>query len=199
VLDPILVPTTHSNTSTLDLFPDADRCDEDLQSAQLSPAVGEISPLDFDIDVHQDSDKPVFTAQGTPPGMRMITQLRAAILQLPEAVALATPADELARFSGDPAEESLSYDDPWEMVDQALNAVVGYGYLWVTLRGSRENHSINQQYCDFALIPSLSLCLRIGSKASAVSQNTTNQQIVPTSIWMQQMNLFLSWLSKTQR
>jgi len=60
VLDPLLVPTTRSNTqSTLDLFPDAGRCDEDLQSAQLSPAVGEIYPLDFNIDVHQDSDKPV--------------------------------------------------------------------------------------------------------------------------------------------
>jgi hypothetical protein len=34
VLDPLLVSTTHSNTSTPDLFPDAGRCDEDLQSAQ---------------------------------------------------------------------------------------------------------------------------------------------------------------------
>ena len=135
MLDPFLVPTIHSNTSSLDLFPDAGRCDEDLQSAQLSPAVGEISPLNFDIDIHQDSDKPIFTAQGTPAGMHMITQLRAVVLQLPEAVALATPADELARFSGDPAEESRSYDDPWEMVDQALNAVVGYGRTTANIAG----------------------------------------------------------------
>jgi hypothetical protein len=135
VLDPLLVSIPRSDTSTLDLFPDAGRYDEDLQSAQLSPAVGEISPLDFDIDVHQDSDKPVFMAQGTLPGMRMITQLRAAILQLPEAVALATPADELARFSGDPADESRNYDDPWEMVDQALNAVVGYGRTTADIAG----------------------------------------------------------------
>ena len=65
VLDPLLVSITRSNTSTLDLFPDAGQYDKDLQSAQLSPAVGEISPLDFNINVHQDSDKPVFTARGT--------------------------------------------------------------------------------------------------------------------------------------
>ena len=75
MLDPLLVSTTCSNTSTLDLFPDAGQYNENLQSAQLSPAVGEISPLDFDIDIHQDSDKPICMAQGTPPGMHMITQL----------------------------------------------------------------------------------------------------------------------------
>ena len=75
VLDPFLVSTTCSDTSTLNLFPNAGRYDEDLQSAQLSLAVGEISPLDFNIDIHQDSDKPVFMAQGTPPVMCMITQL----------------------------------------------------------------------------------------------------------------------------
>ena len=54
-------------------------------------------------------------AQGTPPDYSAASSNSA------------TPADELAWFSGNPAEESQNYDDPWEMVDQALNAVVGYG------------------------------------------------------------------------
>ena len=65
----------------------------------------------------------------------MITQLRVAILQLPEAVSLATPADELAWFSGDPAEELCGYNDPWEMVDQALNGVVSYGRTTADIAG----------------------------------------------------------------
>ena len=60
-------------------------------------------------------------------GIDLIAQLRAATSQLPSAVALATSADELAHFSGDPKEESQTYGDPWEMVDRALNRVVGYG------------------------------------------------------------------------
>ena len=45
---------------------------------------------------------------------------------LPESVPLATAADTLAQFSGD---LSLGEDDEdaWQMVDQALNRIIGYG------------------------------------------------------------------------
>jgi hypothetical protein len=49
-----------------------------------------------------------------------------AVSNLSDSVALAKPSDDIARFSGDPEDESYSYEDPWEMVDNALNLLVGY-------------------------------------------------------------------------
>ena len=80
-----------------------------------------------------------------------------AILQLPEAVALATPADELAQFSGNPAEELHIYDDPWEMVDQALNAVVSYGRTTADIVGLiRKGRNGMDRLCNW-----LEVCIKV--------------------------------------
>jgi hypothetical protein len=68
-------------------------------------------------------------------GAQLIAQLRAAALKLPDTIALATPTDNIACFAGDLEEESCAYDDPWEMVDQALNILVGYGKSTVEVAG----------------------------------------------------------------
>ncbi|KAF7970371.1 hypothetical protein HWV62_24292 [Athelia sp. TMB] len=56
-----------------------------------------------------------------------LQQLQTAVRRLPISVGLALPSDELARFSGDPVAAAEGFDDPWEMVDQALNSVIGFG------------------------------------------------------------------------
>jgi hypothetical protein len=46
--------------------------------------------------------------------------------RLPESVLVATPEDELFRFSGDAFEQFRDYEDAWEGVDKELNAVIGW-------------------------------------------------------------------------
>jgi hypothetical protein len=81
----------------------------------------------------------------TAPGTIMIAQLRAAASRLPDSVPLGIDTDDLARFSGDPEEESRYYEDPWEMVDQALNAVIGYNMGAAQIAGliRRGKHGID--------------------------------------------------------
>lgn len=59
--------------------------------------------------------------------MELITRLKKATARLPDSVAFATADDALARFSGDPSAGVSEVDEAWEMVDQVLNGVIGYG------------------------------------------------------------------------
>jgi hypothetical protein len=68
-------------------------------------------------------------------GAQLIIQFRAAALKLLDTIALAAPTDNIACFAGDPEEESCGYDDPWKMVNQALNMLVGYGKGTVEVAG----------------------------------------------------------------
>jgi hypothetical protein len=65
-----------------------------------------------DMDVSHDFPDDSFTPAEVSSGVHMIGQLQAAISWLPDTVAFATSADELAHFSGDPEEESLSCGNP---------------------------------------------------------------------------------------
>lgn len=57
----------------------------------------------------------------------MFQKLGSVIKTIPSHVPLATPDDILACFSGDPSAEILEDDDSWEVVDKALNQVLGFG------------------------------------------------------------------------
>ena len=54
------------------------------------------------------------------------TCLRNATNSLPDTVPLATAADTLAQFSGDPTVDEDD-EDAWQMVDKTLNRIIGYG------------------------------------------------------------------------
>lgn len=57
----------------------------------------------------------------------LIERLRNATARLSVAIPLATEHDELARFSGVlSVDAAADYEDSWEMVDKALNPVIGY-------------------------------------------------------------------------
>jgi hypothetical protein len=56
----------------------------------------------------------------------LIDQLRVATERLPKTVLVATEDDILAQFSGTPFVDPTEYEDAWEMVDKALNGVIGY-------------------------------------------------------------------------
>jgi hypothetical protein len=90
-------------------------------------AFGEVPGRGSDLDTYWEAHEPPATAPEVFLGVNMITQLQAATSRLPNTIPLATSTDELARFSGDPEEESGIYNDPWEIIDQSLNAVLGYG------------------------------------------------------------------------
>ena len=79
--------------------------------------------------------EPATSAPAASLGINLIGQLQAATSRLPSTVALATSVDELACFSGDPEEESQAFDAPWEMVDRALNRVIGYGRTTADIAG----------------------------------------------------------------
>ena len=61
------------------------------------------------------------------PTSALFQSLRNCIATLPTMVPLASKADLLARFSGDPMLEVEAGEDPWESLDRALNIVIGYG------------------------------------------------------------------------
>jgi hypothetical protein len=60
------------------------------------------------------------------PTTAFFTRLRNATNSLPDTVPLATAADTLAQFSGDPTIDEGD-EDAWEMVDRTLNRIIGYG------------------------------------------------------------------------
>jgi hypothetical protein len=61
------------------------------------------------------------------PTSTLFQSLRNCIVTLPTSVPLASKADLLARFSGDPTLEVEVGEDPWESLDPALNSAIGYG------------------------------------------------------------------------
>ncbi|KJA13394.1 hypothetical protein HYPSUDRAFT_151636, partial [Hypholoma sublateritium FD-334 SS-4] len=55
------------------------------------------------------------------------TPSQAAISSLPDNIPIGTEEDTIAQFSGDPSSGLEDDEDGWEMVDKALNRVIGYG------------------------------------------------------------------------
>jgi hypothetical protein len=135
LLSSILLPLLPPESSTMSPEREAglsngsksnvDQSDDSIYTAQLP----DDAPID--VDEYDDSiQQPVASL-----GAQLIIQFRAAALKLPDTIALAAPIDDIARFAGDPEEELCGYDDPWEMVDQALNVLVGYGKGTVEVAG----------------------------------------------------------------
>ena len=116
--------------------------DEDLYKLDLQPvdsehmsAFGEVPGIGSDLDTYLEAHELPTTAPEVSLGVNMITQLQVATSRLPNMIPLATSTDELARFSGDLEEASGICDDPWEMIDQSLNAVLGYGRTTADIMG----------------------------------------------------------------
>lgn len=61
------------------------------------------------------------------PTSTLFQLLQNCIATLPTMVPLASKADLLAHFSGDPTLEVKAGEDPWESLDLALNLVISYG------------------------------------------------------------------------
>ena len=61
------------------------------------------------------------------PKSPLLAKLKAIISTLPDSVVTGTKEDDLAQFSGDPIHEVDEGEDAWEMIDRALNRVIGYG------------------------------------------------------------------------
>jgi hypothetical protein len=57
----------------------------------------------------------------------LLNWFKAAIDSLPLVVPVGIDSDELAAFSGNPAALIGPDDEPWEILDQVLNRLVGYG------------------------------------------------------------------------
>ncbi|KAF8159730.1 hypothetical protein B0H34DRAFT_674037 [Crassisporium funariophilum] len=57
----------------------------------------------------------------------LLTELARVVQTLPPSIDLAVPSDALAAYSDNPHLELDAEDDPWEMIDRALNRTLGYG------------------------------------------------------------------------
>ena len=125
---------TGSSTAVLNPISDKDQCDSNLQTVEYVSTSGKVFGPSSQVTRYKNYDVAT-PAPDTSSGIDLIAQLRVATSRLPSTVALATSADELAHFSGDPEEESQTYGDPWEMVDRALNRVVGYGRTTADIAG----------------------------------------------------------------
>ena len=65
--------------------------------------------------------------QSFPAKSAFFAKLEVAISTLPVTVLIGTKEDDIAQFSGDPIHNLDDGEDPWEMIDKALNRVIGYG------------------------------------------------------------------------
>lgn len=66
----------------------------------------------------------------------LIERIRNATARLSVSIPLATEHDELARFSDAvPSLKASEYEEPWEMVDKALNPLIGYDRSVPSLAG----------------------------------------------------------------
>lgn len=119
--------TDHESTSNLIVFEEPRN--EELQGFELMEHSH--SPIDVDTYENNLMSPSIPHVDKSSPSESMLSQLRRATTRLPESIAFASPSDTLARFSGDPEAEAetyaAEYEDPWEMVDKSLNAVIGYG------------------------------------------------------------------------
>ena len=65
--------------------------------------------------------------QSFPAKSAFFAKLEVAISTLPVTVLIGTKEDDIAQFSGDPIHNLDDGEDAWEMIDKALNRVIGYG------------------------------------------------------------------------
>ena len=84
--------------------------------------------LDTSHDSAGTSNAPIFNHNTQRiPASTLFQRFRTVIDSLPHTVPVAVSADSFACFSGDPTIELGSDEDAWEVVDKALNRVIGYG------------------------------------------------------------------------
>ena len=69
----------------------------------------------------------ISSQQSSPTKSEFFAKLEAAISTLPATVLVGTKEDDIAQFSGDPIHSLDDGEDAWEMIDRALNRVIGYG------------------------------------------------------------------------
>ena len=71
---------------------------------------------------HPSADKALLPIKSS-----LLAKLQAAITTLPDTIPIRTQEDIIAQFSGDPGIGLGNEEDAWEMIDKALNHVIGYG------------------------------------------------------------------------
>lgn len=70
---------------------------------------------------------PAVAQPSLPPKSALLAKLEVAISTLPDNIPIGTEEDAIAQFSGDPGNGLEDEEDAWEMIDKALNRVIGYG------------------------------------------------------------------------
>ena len=88
--------------------------------------LGETSKNDSAFTMVIDNDENTNTNPLAAP-QTLLEKLCQVINNLPYSVQLGVSTDTLAHFSGDPHSELEEGDEAWEMVDRALNQVIGFG------------------------------------------------------------------------
>ena len=100
---------------------------EPLASLTLSSEMP-TNALDTSLDNASTSNEPIFNHNSLClPTSALFQRFQTVIDSLPHTVPVAVSADSFACFSGDPTIELGSDEDAWEVVDKALNRVIGYG------------------------------------------------------------------------
>lgn len=102
---------------------------ESLAPLTLSSMSSEINALDTSHDGAGTSNESIIIIDdiSPSPASALFQRFRAVIDTLPHTVPVAVSADAFACFSGNPTIELGSDEDAWEVVDRALNRVIGYG------------------------------------------------------------------------
>ena len=86
------------------------------------------SNISIIIDDHwHDSDTSHSDSESLSPPSPLFQRFRTVINTLPHTVPVAVSTDSFACFSGNPIIELGADEDAWEVVDKALNRVIGYG------------------------------------------------------------------------
>ena len=83
------------------------------QPLRPAPLPGDLHPVEF--------------GEALSTSTTLLNRFKAAINSLPLAVPVGINSDDLAAFSGNPAALIGPDDEPWEILDQVLNRLVGYG------------------------------------------------------------------------
>jgi hypothetical protein len=92
----------------------------------MSHGLGNTSKNDSAFIMVIDNDEDANTTLPAAP-QTLLEKLHQVIDNLPHSVQLGASTDILACFSGDPRSELEEGDEAWEMVDRALNRVIGFG------------------------------------------------------------------------
>lgn len=112
----MVTPTASSSTSTSSLLPT--RIFSNLKLPNRQP----VQPASLPGDPH-----PVTFGEVSTTPVTLLNKFKAAIDALPLDVPVGVNSDDLAAFSGNPAALIGPDDEPWEILDQVLNRLVGYG------------------------------------------------------------------------